>query len=178
MNEIFPRFLQGMAAAAHLLNKGIEKQSALECIVLQSNLIDGSLRMGLILKKQLNEKSLEVDEDLLKQEDGDPMIPERKVYQLALDSSVIDQLLFTDLSEAYKKRNKCIHRYLLCSIDYDFATSLVFELDELIDRVKERIYKIEKEQIETGWGMTVSGPDTTKEFLKKFAAKKEKPYNL
>lgn len=176
------KFLQGMTAARFLLNKAIERQSAFECIVLQANLTDGYLRIALILKSQLDSRNNAIDDSLLHQRDSDPKVPERKIYARCLQTGVIDQSLFDALSAAYDKRNKCIHRYLLSDIDYDYVTKLVFELDDLMNRVNAIVERLERQQIELGVGMTVEGePETNeslKEFLKEFAAKKEKPYNL
>jgi hypothetical protein len=178
MPPSFPKFLQGFAATVYLLNVAIEKRAALECIVLQANLIDGLLRAGLVLQDQLRKSSSAVDERLIKQEDGDPMISERDIYKRALKEDVVDKPLFDDLSSAYAKRNKAIHRYLLCGVTYDDAKDLVFLLDDLRDRVRDRVFRIEQEQIKRGVGMTVSGPEADREFLKDFAAQKEKRYNL
>ena len=178
MYSPFPRFLQGFAAAVHLLNVAIEKRAALECIVIQANLIDGLLRMGLVLQAQLKERSSEIDERFIKQEDGDPMISEREIYKRAFAEDLIDQSLYNDLSAAYTRRNKAIHRYLLCSVTYEDAKRLVFCLDDLMERVRDQVHLIEQEQIQQGVGITVSGPEADRGFLKEFAAKKERPYNL
>jgi len=178
MSEAVDKFLQGMSAAMHLLNRAIARQSALECIILQANLIDGCLRMGLILKAQLDSRRNAVDDSLLHQRDPDPKMPERAIYNRCLQARVVDQSLFDELSAAYNKRNKCIHRYLLSDIDYDYATELVFELDGILDRVRAVVKQLERQQIELGVGMTVIGSPLAKEFLKDFAAKKEKRYNL
>jgi uncharacterized protein YutE (UPF0331/DUF86 family) len=178
MSQALDKFLQGMSAAVHLLNHAIERRSALECIVLQANLTDGCLRMALILKAQLDSRSNVIDDSLLQQQDSDPKVPERTIYKRCLQAGVIDQSLFDALSTAYGKRNKCIHRYLLSEIDYDYATELVFELDGIFDRVNAIVDQLERQQIELGVGMTVTGPPLAKEFLKDFAAKKEKRHNL
>lgn len=65
MSDSLKKLLQGMVAATHLLDKAYEKQSALESIVLQTNLIDGALRLGLILKAQLDSGTQTIDESLL-----------------------------------------------------------------------------------------------------------------
>lgn len=174
MSTAIERFLQGMAAAAHLLNRGVERRSALECIVLQANLTDGCLRIALILKSQLDSRSNTIDDSLLRQDDSDCKVPEREIYARCLRTGVIDKALYEALSAAYDKRNKCIHRYVLSDIDYDYATNLVFENDGLLDRVKAVTEQLEKEQIDLGIGMTVLGEPATKEFLRDFAAKKEK----
>src|SRR5438034_1644045 len=69
MSQALDKFLQGMSAAVHLLNRAIERRSALECIVLQANLTDGCLRMALILKAQLDSRSNAIDDSLLQQQD-------------------------------------------------------------------------------------------------------------
>jgi hypothetical protein len=178
MADGLERFLQGMAAAAHLFNRAVEKKSALECIVLQANMLDGMLRIGLILKNQLDTNSSVVDQDLLTQDSTDRKVSEREIYKRCRDAAVIDPKLFDTLSSVYDKRNECIHRYVLSEIDYDYATKLVFELDGLLDTVKATIWHLEHEQIQRGIGMTVAGPSASKEFLREFASGKEKPYNL
>jgi hypothetical protein len=172
------KLLQGVAAAMILLNKAIEKRSALECIVLQANVIDGALRVGLILKKQLDTASRDIDAPLLRQGDADPRISERTIYQRGLDAGVIDQPLFDRLALAYDKRNRCIHRYLLSDITYDFATNLVFELDALLNDMNAAIEKLEKAQIARGVGVTVAGGGITMDFVREFASAKEHVHNL
>lgn len=178
MISVLEKHLQATTAAAMLLNKAYEKRAALECIVLQSNLIDGVLRVGLILKEQLNTGTCVVDETLLTQNDGDQAISEREIYRRALSAEVIDQHLYDDLSTAYDVRNKCIHRYLLCATNYDDAVGLVYRLDKLLRLVSAQVESLEKAQIERSVGMTIKGSATTKEFLAKFAAQKEHPRNL
>jgi hypothetical protein len=172
------KFLQGLSAAIFLLNKATEKQSALECIVLQANIIDGMLRIGLILKEQILQKNAIINESLLKQEEEDKRLSERFIYKKCLVSGVIDQELFGELENAYLRRNKCIHRYLLCEINYDYATKLVFDLDSILEKTKLIIGKLENEQIEKGIGMTRSAQETSKSLLFRFASGKEKPYNI
>src|SRR3989442_1570584 len=101
MSQVLEKFQQGMAAAVHLLNKAIERRSALECIVLQANLIDGVLRLALILKAQLDSLSNAVDDSLLRQRDSDSKVTEKMIYARCLQAGVIDQSLFDALSAAY-----------------------------------------------------------------------------
>jgi hypothetical protein len=134
--------------------------------------------MALILKAQLDCRNYAIDDSLLRQRDSDRRVTERMIYARCLEGRVIDQSLFDALSAAYDKRNKCIHRYLLSDIDYDYATSLVFELDNIQDRVNAVVSTLEKKQIQLGVGMTALGPSVSTDFLKDFAANKEKRYNL
>lgn len=178
MSDALPKFVQGMFAAAHLLNEAMKHRRALECIVLQANIMDGMLRMALILKRQIETKSRVIDEKLIRQLDSDGPISERSIYKLCLEAGIIQQDLFADLSVAYDKRNKCIHRYLLSDINYDYATNLVFELDALSDKVIAVVKGLEAEQVRLGVGMTVAGPELSKEFLREYAEQKEKSHHL
>ena len=69
-------------------------------------------------------------------------------------------------------------RFTLSDIDYDYATNLVFELHSIRHRVNAIVENLEKKQIQLGVGISALGPPITKEFLKDFAAEKEKRCNL
>jgi len=174
------KLLQGVTSAMFLLHKAMENRFALECLVLQSNIIDGSLRVGLILKSQLDLRTQVIDETLLRQNETGPKISETDIYQRCRDAKIIDQALFIKLSQAYKKVNQCIHGYVLTDVNYDDASRLVFKIDELMDSVKSAIGRLEKQQVKKGVGMTKLGPKlgpkATEEFLKAFAGGKEKPH--
>ncbi|MDA1088286.1 MAG: hypothetical protein O2901_14890 [Verrucomicrobia bacterium] len=178
MISALEKLLQAVTAAAMLLNKAYEKRAALECIVLQANLIDGVLRVGLILKQQLDTGSCAIDDLLLMQSDDDRAISERDIYRRALVAAVIDQPLFDDLSSAYGVRNRCIHRYLLSTTTYDDAIELVYRLDKLLRRVNAAVELLEEAQVQRGRGITVKGSAIGKDFLAMFAAQKEHPRNL
>lgn len=141
-------------------------------------MLDAMLRIGLILKKQLDNKSSVIDYELLSQGPNDRKISDREIYKRCRDAAVIEPQLHDALSAVYDKRNECIHQYILSKIDYDYATKLVFELDALLDAVKAAVLRLEHEQIQKRIGMTVAGPSVSKEFLREFASGKEKPYNL
>lgn len=178
--DALEKLLQGLTSAMFLLKKALENRFALECLVLQLNIIDGALRVGLILKAQLDLRTQVIDESLLRQNETGPKISEIDIYQRCRDAKVIDQALFFKLTQAYKKANQCIHSYVLTDVTYDYASRLVFEVDELMDSVKSAIGRIEKQQVKKGVGMTKLGPKlgpkATEEFLKAFASGKEKPH--
>ena len=130
------------------------------------------------MKAQLDSRTSAIDDSLLQQRDSDPKIPEKEIYKRCLQADIVDKSLFDELSAAYNKRNKCIHRYLLSDIDYDYATELVFELAAIFDRVGGVVEQLENQQIKVGVGMTRIGPTLSKELLKDYAAEKEKRHNL
>ena len=70
-SERLKMFTEAMSAAMKHLNCGYETQSALECIVFSALIIDGLLRIGLIMKKQLDNNTSDIDESLLHQKNKD-----------------------------------------------------------------------------------------------------------
>jgi hypothetical protein len=154
-------FTEAMSAAALRLNHGYETCSALECIVLSAAIVDGLLRIGLIMKKQIDEHTSEVDVSLLHQKGDDQIRSERWVVNQAAVRGIIDASLQAELSGLYDCRNKCIHRYIISDINYDFATNLVFRYAQVLDRVNESVHALEEEQFKLGVGIVAAEADTS-----------------
>ena len=150
-----------MAAAQERLNRGYETQSALECIVLSAAIVDGLLRIGLVMKAQLDRYTSEVDERLLHQGDSDKKITERWVVDQAEARAVAPPELATHLRSLYEARNKCIHRYIISEVNYTFATNLVFEYAAAIERTRVEIASLEQQQHARGIGLVVAEADTS-----------------
>lgn len=151
--------MDGFVAATQLLQRAGEKGFFIEYTCLSASIIDGLLRIGLILKHQLETKTDEIDESLLYQTDEDKIIPERKIYQIALEKTIISQKLFDKLEELYKKRNRVIHRYIISDISTKEVLNIGIKYEETISLVSGAVKKLEEEQIETSIGMTKSGKD-------------------
>lgn len=158
MPDVLEQFLSGMAAACVKFNEAVEKRCAIECIILGAAIVDGQLRMALILREQLQSNSQAIQEKLLSQADDERGMSERSIFRRCHDAGIVNEPLFQRLGAAYDKRNKIIHRYLLSDANYAFATALVFEYADLIEAVKQVVHRIESEQIHLGRGMT--GPGT------------------
>jgi uncharacterized protein YutE (UPF0331/DUF86 family) len=172
-------FLDGMASACEKLSRGWETQSAIECVVLSAAIIDGLLRMGLILKQQLNTCSSNIDESLLHQRGTDRHISERTIFNRCRDEDIISEELHARISNAYDRRNRCVHRYLISDINYSYATQLVFDYANLIDEVKEAVNKLEQEQIRRKVGITETAEiPFTKDFIQAMARRKDRRPNF
>ena len=175
MSNRLTLFLNGMASACEKLNRGWETQSALESVILSAAIVDGNLRIGLILKHQLDTKSCVVDESLLHQREADSIVSERAVFNRCRDRNIISSELHAKLSNAYDRRNKCVHRYLISDINYRYATQLVFDYANLIDNVRDAVLKLEEEQSHYGVGMTVKlDIQCTKEYILSMAREKDR----
>jgi hypothetical protein len=153
-------FQEGMAAAVHRLNRAIESRSALECVVLSAAIVDGLLRMGLILKSQLDSNSSEFDQKLLHQQDKDVRHGERWVIEQASSKGVIPEEFRADLTRLYERRNKCIHRYIISDVNYGFVTQLVFDYADAMTRLNQCVGELETAQLHKGVGFVVAEADT------------------
>ena len=174
-SECLIHFLNGFASLGERLERGYNTRSALESIVLSALIVDGFLRIALILKEQIDTKSDYIDHTLLHQKKGDSIISERTIFNRCLEKQIISKILHKRISEAYDKRNRCIHRYVISDINYQYATNLVFEYAELIDKVRSSVLTLEKKQINLNVGMTkFSNDPISNKFIKLMASKKEK----
>jgi hypothetical protein len=168
------KFLGGVAAARELFQRAGEHGFFIEGVCLASNLIDAQLRIGIILKHQIETKSKEILVNFLQQ--SGKTYTERAIYDIAKEKNVIDQLFFEKLNTLYEDRNRVIHRYIITDITTDQVLKIAIRYEELFKRVRERIFEIEEEQINLGVGMTVKGPafkgPDAKEWLNEMTTKK------
>lgn len=112
----FDRFTGSLAASHDLLYSAIDSDSFVEVIAIAANQIDAYLRLSLVIAKQLNEQTNDIETRYLFQADDERGIMERKVFDDALKIDVIDQATFNDLSALYDLRNRVIHRYIISNI--------------------------------------------------------------
>ncbi|WP_223433042.1 hypothetical protein [Pseudomonas sp. GL-B-26] len=112
----FDRFTGSLAASHDLLYTAIDAGACIEIIAITANQIDAYLRLSLVIAKQLEEKTNDIETRYLFQADGEKGIMERKVFEDALKSQVIDVETFDSLNELYNLRNRVIHRYIISDI--------------------------------------------------------------
>ena len=166
-------FLNGFASLGKMLERGYNTRSALECVVLSASIVDGFLRIALILKEQIETKSDYIDPSLLHQKKEDRPISERTIFNRCLEKQIITKKLFERISKAYDSRNRCIHRYLISDINYRYVTNLVFEYAKLIDKIRDSVFALEEEQIAKKVGMTKDSDDLVSS-INLMASEKEK----
>ena len=154
-------FIEAVAAATKHLSRAYETRSTLECIVLSAALIDAGLRIGIIMKEQLANGTDDFNESLLHQEDGDKKLSERKIIDMALKCDLINETGYRNLSDLYDQRNKCIHRYVISDINYNYVTSLVFRYAEALEKVREAVKYVQSVQAARGIGMVKAKGDET-----------------
>jgi len=170
--------MNGFVAAIQLLNRAGQNGFLVEYVCLATSVIDAILRIGIILKYQLKNKTDEVPDELLYMGEGDKIISEREVYRKSLEQDILDEELFNRLNHLYKERNRVIHRYIISDITTREVLDIGIQYEKIIPVVSEQIANLEGQQLELGVGMTVTGSKVTKSQLDEMATEKHHDANL
>jgi len=150
-------FMDGFVAAAELLQRAAENGFFIEYICLAASVIDGSLRIGLILQHQLKTGSSDLLDELLLQTDADAIVSEREIYRRAAQQGVIDPDLAQMLEQLYTKRNRVVHRFIISEITTQEVLQIATEFEQVLPRVHAAVGALEARQVELGVGMSRSG---------------------
>jgi uncharacterized protein YutE (UPF0331/DUF86 family) len=115
LNELekLTEFMKGLVAANQLMNRAAATGCFVEFICLATSIIDGSLRIGLILQYQLDANNCDIRIELVYQAESGRGLSERSIYTHALENKILTQEQFDLLKRLYKKRNKVVHRYVI-----------------------------------------------------------------
>lgn len=159
--------MDGFTAAVQLVQRAGENGFFIEYTCLVASIIDGLLRIGLILQHQLETKSEEILDSLLFQSNEDKIISERQIFKMALDKKVIPEKLFNDLGDLYKQRNRVVHRYIISDVSTKDVLNIGIQYEQIKYLVSECVKKLEDGQIQIGVGMTRAGKNTPEENLLK-----------
>ena len=154
-SEHLIRFLEGLSGAVQLYNRSVQNGSFIEAACLCASIIDASLRIGVILKHQLDTESNELFTDMLYQGASDKPLSEKCIYDRALKNGVIDQGLHDTLYRLYDDRNRVIHRYIISEITTNEVLMIVQSYEDVRKRVAAQVNDLEQLQTQRGVGMTV-----------------------
>lgn len=149
----FDRFTGSLAASHDLLNSAIEAESCIEIIAIAANQIDAYLRLSLVIAKQLNEKTDDIEIRYLFQADGDKGIMERRIFDDALGANVIDQETFDDLSALYNLRNRVIHRYIISNIRTRDLVEIAVRYLNAVEKIRLILRDFEQIQAAVPYGV-------------------------
>ncbi|MGA2514581.1 MAG: hypothetical protein ABSG37_13345 [Candidatus Limnocylindrales bacterium] len=153
-------FMQGFAAAVELDARAAKQGCFVECVCLTASIIDAMLRMGLILRHQLDTGTADLSEELLHQGEADAAISERSIYRRALASGIVDQAVFDELEALYQERNRVVHRYVISGISTRDVLEIALRQDVLKHRLSDAVAVLEEDQIRLGIGMTALAQKT------------------
>lgn len=148
----YDRFLASLVASTDLLNSAIESESYIEIIVVSANQIDAYLRLSIVIAKQLQAESDDIDVNYLYQA-GDKGFLERKIFDHALQLGVVDQTLYDELSALYSLRNRIVHRYIISSIKTRDMISVVTRYLEMSEKMRLVLNKFEDLEIGKSFGI-------------------------
>lgn len=159
----FQNFLASFSASRVLLQRAHKEGFFIEGMMLYASLIDGFLRIAIILKTQLENGDAEVEDIFIHQGEGGDFLTERKVIATALEKGIISEKLAKKINGLYDERNKIVHRFFLTHIQYNSLAPHLIDYELTYHELWKIVYELEAEQIQTGVGMTTSGPALTKD---------------
>ena len=151
--ERFNKFMMSLGASIDLKDRAYKNGSSIELVVILANQIDALLRLALILKKQIQNQTNEIDTTLIFQSETDAPIMEKKIYKLALEEEIIDQGIHDELFELYNERNKVIHRYIITDILTKDVVKIVHDFTLLEDKIGSVVKTLEQEQFKLKVGI-------------------------
>lgn len=152
---LISNFLSGVGAAHNLLFDAIEsKTSFTEQVCLSATLIDGLLRLTLVMKQQIGAGKEIVDPMLLFQSKRQKKyIPEREMYKRARVEKIITIAIEKKLNDLYDKRNIIIHRYLISDIKTKDVILISRKYVRLYLEIKERHRTVHDKLVQKNIGM-------------------------
>ncbi len=142
----YEKFIAGLGATFDLMNNAIENKSFIELTILLSNQIDAYLRVCIVLKYQIIDKTDLFRIEFLHQKDSDKPKSEKTIYQEALNLNIIDKKLYDKLYIMYNERNKVVHRYIISDIKTFNLINIVSNYAEVCEEIRLILEQIEKEQ--------------------------------
>lgn len=161
--EIFQNFLRAFGATRLLLQRAYERGSLIEGLVLYAALADGFCRICLVLKEQLEKRSMDINQKYIYQHDDEQNFSERKIYHLVFERKIIGKNLFKELNTLYNIRNKVIHRFFISEVEYSHLEIVCTRYEKVYEQLHKITYNLESEQIKQGAGMTILGKYTEKD---------------
>lgn len=150
----FEMFLQGVEAAILILSNSIKNKSFIETTCVLASLVDASLRTGIILKTQLDNKNKDIDLKWIYQGAQDKIIMEKKIYEEALDLNIITQEIRAKLDSLYNDRNRVIHRFIISEMTLAEVEGVGQNYNEMLQQINQIVYSLESEQVKLNIGMT------------------------
>ncbi|MFA6051110.1 MAG: hypothetical protein WC762_00810 [Methylobacter sp.] len=149
----FDRFTGALAASHDLLYSSIESESYIEIIAISANQIDAYLRLTIVIAKQLNDQTDDIDIKYLFQADNERGMMERKIFDHSLKYGVINQELYDEMSSLYQLRNRVIHRYIISNIKTRDLIDIVSRYLKAAEKVRLILREFENKQGSCQYGV-------------------------
>ncbi|HUN16651.1 MAG TPA: hypothetical protein PK622_07565 [Saprospiraceae bacterium] len=150
-------FLASLAASYDLLMNAYKSESYIELVVILSNQIDAFLRSTIVLQKQLEKETNNIEVKYLFQGDDEKGITERNIYKKALELLIIDDNTFKELNDLYDLRNRVMHRYIISFLKTRDIVKIAYTYSILNEKIRLILKSYEEMQCGKGFGIYGSG---------------------
>ncbi|GEC70513.1 hypothetical protein SAMN05443543_103156 [Flavobacterium flevense] len=164
----YEKFMSSLAASFDIKNQAFKKRSFIEFIIIVASQIDAYLRLCIVMKKQLNEKTDEIDIKYLSQSETDKPVMEKQIYKLSKELEIIDDNTYSKLFELYELRNKMVHRYIISEITTKEIHLLAFDYEEICEVVRINLKNVEETQAKEKIGIYKRGCPVNEDLPKEF----------
>jgi len=148
----YEKFLSALAATFDLKARAIQNEFPIELIIINASQIDAYLRLCIVFKYQIIDKSNLFKIQYLYQDKTEKAITEKLIYKKALEMNIITDHMYDLLFDLYNDRNKIVHRYIIS----DIKTFTLFEIAKKYEMMSEAVRlilaEIEKEQFDNKLG--------------------------
>ncbi|MCH8496809.1 MAG: hypothetical protein LAT57_14410 [Balneolales bacterium] len=144
----FEKFCISLAASYDLKNKAMKNGSHIELIIINASQIDAFLRLCIVHKLQILEKSTLFNLEYLYQRETDKPLLEKKIYDKAKTMGIISATQYKKLYKLYDLRNKVVHRYIITDIKTRQLRDIGYEYELLCEEIRIVLSNIEIEQFE------------------------------
>lgn len=151
----FPNFVNTFEPAISLLLRANKDGFLLEGLMISVSIVDAILRQCIMFCKQIEEKTSEIFEEYIFQEENGSYFYESDILKEALARNIIDEDFYKKLDKLYKERNKAVHRYFITTFQYEDIAKILNENIDTLSKLRKILYDIEEKQIETGYGVTI-----------------------
>lgn len=149
----YEKFMSSLGASFDIKMRALKRDAFIEVIIITSNQIDAYLRLAIVLKKQLAEKTNDFEVKFFYQGKGDKSIMERHIYKRAFENSIIDKKQYDDLEELYKKRNEVVHRYIISELKTNEFIQIAYKYELICEKIRLILRELEQEQFQEGIGI-------------------------
>jgi hypothetical protein len=158
-------FVHSFGAARQLLVRAYQTSSLIEAMVLYVSIIDGFLRIALVLDQQLAGGPQRDIDAYVQQVPGGAKFTEREIYAEAHLRGLIDDGLKAEIIDLYEQRNAIIHRFFLTDLTYADLGPLLDRYEITYEQCAAIVERLELRQVHEGKGMTVEGPQADREAI-------------
>jgi hypothetical protein len=146
-------FLASLAGSYDLLIHALESESYIEMIVILANQIDAFLRSAIVLKKQIEKKTNNIEVKYIYQGEKDFGINERRIYDKALELGILDDKTYKELNDLYDLRNRVIHRYIISFLKTRDIIKIAYDYSVINERIRLILKSYEEMQFGKGFGI-------------------------